>query len=99
MVDDLKGQLDLSPEHDVFHITERMTGRHDDEITIQSRSLLSIMSYLARGIEVPKDDLANGRVVPFPPEALAEILERVPMRIRFFKDAAKRPACRCQIPQ
>lgn len=33
---------------------ERLTGRNPDEITIQTRSLLAIMSFLSRGIQVPE---------------------------------------------
>lgn len=91
LVDELKGKLSLSPEYDVFRVTDRMMGRKNDEITIQARSLLSIMSYLSRGIEVPKEDQAKGRVVSIPPKALAEIFKRVPIHIRSSKTRPKDP--------
>lgn len=91
LVDELKSKLSLSPEHDAFRVTDRMMGRKKDEITIQSRSLLSIMSYLARGIEVPEEDLAKGRVVVIPPKAMKKIMEKIPMRIRSSKTRPKDP--------
>jgi len=65
LVDELKGLLDLDPGRDVFHVTTRLTRRKPDEITIQSRSLLAIMSFLAKGVEIPSVHLTDGWAEPF----------------------------------
>ena len=54
LVDELKRELNLDPGRNTFRVTKRMTERDADEITIQSRSLMSIMSFLSRGIDVPR---------------------------------------------
>jgi uncharacterized protein YceK len=81
LIDELKHTLNLDPTLTTFRVTGRTTGRDKNEITIQSRSLLSIMSFLSRGIDVPEQDQADGRVVAIPPAALKEMLKRVPLRI------------------
>lgn len=81
MTDELKGILGLSPELDTFRITGRMTGRNADEITIQSRSLLAIMSFLSRGIDIPSDDKSNNRVVVLPEATEQKIQSQLPLRI------------------
>ncbi len=82
LIDELKQILNLDPNHNTFQVTDRMTGRDVDEITIQSRSLLSIMSFLSRGTEIPDRDAEKGRVVAIPPAVLESIRQRVPMHIR-----------------
>lgn len=64
-VDELKDLLDLDPSRDVFRVTTRLTQKKSDEITIQSRSLLAIMSFLAKGVEIPSTHLADGWAEPF----------------------------------
>jgi len=88
-IDELKQALDLNPERDTFRITGRMTGRKSDEITIQSRSLMAIMSYLSRGVDVPEIDKRNNRVVTLPLEIEQKIQEQLPLRIHSQK---QRPA-------
>ena len=85
LIDELKHTLNLDPEFTSFRVTNRTTGRDKDEITIQSRSLLSIMSFLSRGIDIPERDQADGRVVVIPPDALTEMLKRVPLHIMSSK--------------
>jgi len=81
LIDELKRTLNLDPTISSFRVTNRTTGRDKDEITIQSRSLMSIMSFLSRGIDIPEQDRIDGRVVVIPPDALKVILERVPLQI------------------
>ena len=50
---EFRSVLGLDPQRTEFRVTERLTGRDPDEITIQSRSLLAIMSFLSRGVQVP----------------------------------------------
>ena len=68
-----------------------MTGRQADEITIQSRSLLAIMSYLSRGVDIPDNDKRNHRVVVLPQETEQKIQERLPLRIYSRKDRPDDP--------
>ncbi len=55
--------LDLDPKRTEFKVTERLTARDPDEITIQTRSLLAIMSFLSRGVLVPKNIRRNRWVI------------------------------------
>lgn len=91
LIDELKQVLDLSPEQDTFRITGRMTGRKADEITIQPRSLLAIMSYLSRGTDIPTKDKLNNRVVVLPEATEQKILKQMPLRIRSQKERPDDP--------
>ena len=91
LIDELKAVLELSPSLDAYRITERMTGRKADEITLQSRSLLAIMSFLSRGIDVPMNDKLNSRVVVLPEATEQKILEQLPLRIHSQKDQPDDP--------
>jgi hypothetical protein len=91
LIDELKQTLDLDRKIDTFRITDRITQRKTDEMTMQSRSLLSIMSFLSRGIRIPEQDVTNGRVVAIPPEALKTILERVPLQVKSSKRRPQDP--------
>lgn len=90
-IDELKNVLDLSPERDTYRITGRMTRRKPDEITIQTRSLLAIMSYLSRGIDIPTDDKLNNRVVVLPPETEKKIQEQLALQIHSQKERPEDP--------
>jgi hypothetical protein len=48
-----------------FRITDRITNLKDEEITIQTRSVVAMMKFMARGIEIPGEYLEEGRVVDF----------------------------------
>ncbi len=91
LADELKRELKLDPRRNTFRITNRTTERRPDEITIQSRSLMSMMSFLSRGIDIPEEDRNAGVVVVIPPAVLESILARVPLRIRSQKEAPKDP--------
>ena len=60
----LKRELGLDPDRSVFRITERYTRRESDELTIQPRSLMAMMLFLARGTEIPELHQQEGRVIP-----------------------------------
>lgn len=91
MIREFKQRLSLDESLNEFRVTERVTGRGKDEITIQSRSLMAIMSYLSRGIEVPEMDQENGLVVKLPKDVLDEIAKRVPLRVYSQKDKPEDP--------
>jgi len=43
-----------------FRITDRVTNLKDDEISIQTRSVMAMMEFMARGVEVPLEHLEDG---------------------------------------
>jgi hypothetical protein len=48
-----------------FRITDRVTNLKDDEISIQTRSVMAMMEFMARGVEVPLEHLREGRVIDY----------------------------------
>lgn len=54
LLEKFRAALGLNPQRTEFRVMERLTGRNPDEITIQTRSFLAIMSFLSRGIQVPE---------------------------------------------
>jgi hypothetical protein len=63
LVDEFKRTLGLDTDRNSFAITHRVTERDPGEIVIQPRSLIGMMSFLSRGIDVPEAHSAQGRVV------------------------------------
>jgi hypothetical protein len=49
-----KKVLRLNPDISVFRITDRQINRKPDEVTIKLRSILTMMGFLAHGVEVPE---------------------------------------------
>ncbi len=90
LTDELKSMLGLDPDHSVFHVTERLIGRKPDQITVRVRSLLRLMGFLSRGIEIPVAHIEEKRVedmiTPVDPE-LRSLL--CPLRIH---SSVERPA-------
>jgi hypothetical protein len=82
LADELKGHLGLEPGRDSFVVTKRLTYRHAREILIQTRSMLAMMAFVSRGVDVPETDTAANRVQPVPPEVQEVLHERGPLRIR-----------------
>lgn len=85
---ELKSLLGLHPDRSEFYVTDRVVRRTDNEILIQTRSMLAILSFLGLGVEVPEADVDANRVIATPAYLLKVIEERGPMRIRVQK---KRP--------
>ncbi len=54
LIDELKGILDLDSERSVFAVTDRVVRRQRDEVTVRVRSLLTLMTFLSQGIEMPR---------------------------------------------
>jgi hypothetical protein len=48
-----------------FRITDRVTNIKDDEISIQTRSVMAMMEFMARGVEVPLEHLEDGWVIDY----------------------------------
>ena len=62
LIDELKSVLGLNPDHSSFRVTKRVIGRNPDEITVRVRSLLTLMGFLSRGIEIPDTHIEEKRV-------------------------------------
>jgi hypothetical protein len=63
IVDEVKRMLGLDPQRNVFRVTDRITRRKPDEITVQMRSLMAMMLFIARGVEIPPAHFREKRVV------------------------------------
>jgi hypothetical protein len=58
-------QLIGARHHNRFQITERTTEIRDDEIDIQARSVMAMMKFMARGVEIPDAHLKAGWVIDY----------------------------------
>jgi len=85
-VDEFKDLLGLAPDTGVFRVTTRLTRRKPDEIAIHSRSLLAIMSFLARGVEIPSVHLSDGWVERFATPNDDDDTLNLPLRISAQKE-------------
>ena len=90
LTDELKSILGLDPDHSSFHVTRRVIGRKPDEVTVRVRSLLAMMGFLSRGIEIPAAHIEEKRIVemifPVDPELRSLLF---PLRIH---SSVERPA-------
>ena len=64
MLEELRQLIGLA-NRNTFRITERVTNIKDDEISIQTRSVMAMMEFMARGVEVPLEHLEEGRVIDY----------------------------------
>ena len=92
MIRELRQLLGLS-NRNAFIFTERLTGTKENEITIQTRSVLAMMSFLSRGIEIPLEHLAEGRVIDyrFPKSAEGSKTSLFPFRVLWSKQRPDKP--------
>ena len=65
LVTEFKKALGLSPHRNIFRITDHVTDVKEDEITIQTRSLSAMMTFLAKGVQVPPEHLADGWAIDY----------------------------------
>jgi hypothetical protein len=90
LTDELKSMLGLNPDHSSFRVTGRLIGLKPDEVTIRVRSLLALMGFLSRGIEIPAAHIEEQRVEemisPVDPELRSLLF---PLRIH---SSVERPA-------
>jgi len=63
----VKDTLGLNPNNDEFPLTFGSQQRNPDEIALLTRSMQEILSELSAGVEVPEQDLSEGRATPRPP--------------------------------
>jgi len=48
-----------------FRITARTADISENEISIQTRSVMAIMKFMARGVEIPAEHVEQGHVVDY----------------------------------
>jgi len=63
-LDELRQLIGLS-NRTRFRITDRVTNLKDDEISIQTRSVMAMTEFMARGVEVPLEHLEDGWVIDY----------------------------------
>lgn len=88
---ELRSLLGLDAGLNEFYVTDRVIHRTDNEILIQTRSMLAILSFLGLGVHVPEADVDAHRVMATPAYLLKVIQERGPMRIRVQKERPEDP--------
>ena len=53
LIAEFKRLLDLDPDRDRFRVTTDLAQRESDEVAIRIRSMLTLMGFLSRGVDVP----------------------------------------------
>jgi hypothetical protein len=64
LLNELRALIGIS-NRNRFRITDRVTNLRDDEISIQTRSVMAMMEFMARGVEVPIAHLEQGHVIDY----------------------------------
>ena len=64
LLDELRQLIGLK-NRNRFRITDRVTNLKSDELSIQTRSVMAMMEFMARGVEVPLEHLREGRVINY----------------------------------
>ena len=54
LISEFKTTLGLDPDRSKFRITHRHMDRQPDEVTMRVRSILELMGFLSRGVEIPQ---------------------------------------------
>jgi len=77
----IKTTLGLDPERSSFRVTHRHLDRQPDEVTMRIRSILELMGFLSRGVDIPQAHRERNFA-----EAVAErdleAPRRIPLRVR-----------------
>ena len=69
-----------------FLITERTADIRDDEISIQTRSVMAMMKFLGRGVRIPAEHFENGWVIEYGLQTTEGKEELFPFRMRSSKN-------------
>lgn len=64
LLDELKGLIGLS-NRNRFRITDRVISLRDDELSIQTRSVMAMMEFMAKGVEILPEHLKEGHVIDY----------------------------------
>ncbi len=63
-IKELRGLLKLDPEATEFTVAFGATASNDKEVALQTRSMLHIMTTMAGQVDVPSEDVTQGRTPP-----------------------------------
>jgi hypothetical protein len=63
LTDQLKDAIGLARDRSRFRVTSRKIQRGPDEVTVRVRSMLELMGFLARGVQIPPEHLEQDRAV------------------------------------
>lgn len=89
-ISELKERLGLSPDRNAFRITDRITDIGEDEIAIQTRSLAAMMTFMAKGVQVPDEHLEAGMAIDYRIPASGEVgTDLIPFRMTSSKEHPK----------
>jgi hypothetical protein len=72
LIDELKARLGLDPERSLFAVTDRVVRRQPDEVTLRVRSLLTLMTFLSQGIQMPRSQAQTDAALEGDPAAAPE---------------------------
>jgi len=86
---ELRRLLRLDPAAAEFTLAFGATASHDKELAVLTRSLLHIMNTMAAQVEVPADDVAQGRATP---GLESDIDSAQPQRLVRIHNSRNRPA-------
>jgi hypothetical protein len=66
LLNTFRTRLNLDSDTIEYRVVGRTTKRHNDEISIQTRSLLGMMNFLTKGIEIPNtlSEISDGGATP-----------------------------------
>ncbi len=81
MIDRLKDSLGLARDRSTFRVTTQILRRGPDEVTVRVRSMLELMGFLARGVEIPQEHADQDRAVRFGAGDQQRAAELVPLRV------------------
>jgi len=91
LIAELKERLGLDPTRNEYRFAERIASRKPNEIAVQTRSLLAMMQYLSKGVDVPASHSDESNVVEYFRGADGETRRSlVPLTIRSSADPPKR---------
>jgi hypothetical protein len=62
----LKSAVGLASDGFRFRVTTRIVRRGPDEVTLRVRSVLELVGYLGRGVQIPEDHAAQSRAIALP---------------------------------
>ncbi len=63
LIDRLKSAIGLARDTSRFRVTTRVVRRGPEEVTLRVRSVLELMGFLARGVQIPAEHADQGRAV------------------------------------
>ena len=92
-IDTFKDLVGLDRNIERFLVIHERLSRRADQITLRNRSLLTLMGFLARGVEPPEEHLESGRATM---KTTGQFVD-VPLRVRSSSSKPCRTPRRCSI--